>query len=88
MIPLKALSVSEEHELESIRNEVPEEFVEDEPLSVPFECEHCSFETINSRDAATHAEFHNDLLKMASRWEPSVVPIPISVIVSNPLLSS
>ena len=75
---------SEENELDLIRREIPEEFYVDGPLSVPFECEHCTFQTTNSRDAASHADFHNDLVKMTSRWEPSVAPIPISVIVANP----
>ena len=81
---MKALSVSEEHELESIRNEQPEEFYVNGPLDVPFECEHCSFETTNSRAAAEHADFHNDLLKTTSRWEPSFAPVQTSVIVANP----
>ena len=50
-----------------IRREMPEEFYVDGPLPVPFECEHCTFKTTNSRDAASHADFHNDLVKTTSR---------------------
>ena len=52
-----------------------------EPLRTPFECPRCNFFTTD----AEHSDSHNYLAtKDISRWEPSVSPVQISVIVQNP----
>ena len=74
----------ERDEINEILNEEIEEFDPNEPMRVPFECEHCDFSTTDAVAAASHAESHNDIAtKEISRWEPSTHPIPISVIVPN-----
>ena len=66
-------------------NEEIEEFGDYEPLRTPFECPRCNFFTTDAATAAEHSDSHNDLAtKVISRWEPSVSPVQISVIVPNP----
>ena len=82
-------SREDEEELENIQLEEIESFDAYEPLRIPYECESCSFVTTDSVLAADHTAFHLDLAtKDMSRWEPSTVPIPMSVIISNPNFSN
>ena len=82
-------SREEEEEIERIQQEEIELFDAYEPLRIPYECESCSFFTTDSVLAADHTAFHLDLAtKDISRWEPSTLPIPMSVIVSNPYFSN
>ena len=77
--------MDDEQEINNIINEEIEEFNPNEALRIPFECEHCDFVTTDATLAAEHADSHNDLAtKTISRWEPSTVPISVSVIVPNP----
>ena len=82
------LPTEAEEELEAIRQEEIEEFDPYEPLRAPFECESCSFFTTDSIMAAEHIAFHEEIAKkVISRWEPSISPKAISVIVPNPNFS-
>ena len=77
--------MQDEEELNAIQNEEIEEFDAYEPLRTPFECPRCNFFTTDAVLAAEHSDSHNDLAtKDISRWEPSVSPVQISVIVQNP----
>ena len=77
--------MEDEQEINNIINEEIEEFDPNEALRIPFECEHCDFTTTNAILAAQHSDSHNELTtKTISRWEPSTIPIPVSVIVPNP----
>ena len=69
----------------SIASNLIKKFDPYEPLRIPFECEHCHFFTTDAILAAEHSDSHNELAtKTISRWEPSTIPIPVSVIVPNP----
>ena len=82
-------SRQDEEELNEIMNEEIEEFDDYEPLSTPFECPRCDFFTTDAVLAAEHSDTHNHLAaKDISRWEPSVSPVQVSVIVPNPNFGS